>query len=90
MTSTLCLFNKAQFGRKDVNVATLTRDLCGHVCERIRECEREREGGRERETVCMRVHLCGWLAGGHEAESGALLKTICFPAESEGRLDTVS
>ena len=56
--------------------------------ERGREGEREREG--ERGIVCMCVHLCGWLAGGHEAESRALLKTICFPAESEGRLDTVS
>lgn len=58
----------------------------------MRESKRKRVRKRERESkiVCMCVHLCGWLAGGHEAESRALLKTICFPAESEGRLDTVS
>lgn len=54
----------------------------------MHEKERRGEKGRERE-MCTFVHLCDWLAGGHEAESRALLKTICFPAESEGCLDSL-
>lgn len=36
------------------------------------------------------VYSCGWLAGGHQAEKGALLKTNCFAAMSGGCVDTPS
>lgn len=45
---------------------------------------------REGEQLHMCIHVAGWLAGGHQAERGALLKTICFAAKSQGCVDTLS
>lgn len=59
------------------------------MCVQEKEREREKKAREREREKCMCVHLCDWLAGGHEAESRALLKTICFPAESEGRLDSL-
>lgn len=62
---------------------------CNSISCFARVCCHDRVS-EEREQLHGYVYSCGWLAGGHQAERGALLKTICFAAESEGCVDTLS